>query len=297
MKTTYQIVVILLTIFLGTISTEAQILKKLKKGVQQATEEVLVEKAAEEIAEETEKLLDTLTEEQKQGEQEEMNAVFGQGGEDIQTEPVYQFDTNVHYEMVFESNGESSRVAYSMWFSKSENYMGTEVTDMGSDNNQDIPVSMMTILDDKNQATIVLMEEQKIAQVIAMDRLKEVAEEEGTEAYFESLEKTGNRKQILGYDCEEYRSVNADLVYTFWITNDLNIYNKSMFYNLNKSLGGNTFGKIPNDAKGFMMEMTFEDNLKNEKGRMLVKDIKAEHKSVEMDAYQFMNLSQLMNQQ
>ena len=60
MKTTYQIVVILLAIFLGTISTEAQILKKLKKGVQQATEEVLVEKAAKEIAEETEKLLDTM---------------------------------------------------------------------------------------------------------------------------------------------------------------------------------------------------------------------------------------------
>ena len=70
-----------------------------------------------------------------------------------------------------------------------------------------------------------------------------------------------------------------------------------MFYNLNKSLGGNTFGKVPNDAKGFMMEMSFEDKTKNEKGRMLVKDIQEKTKSVEMGSYQFMNLSGLMNQQ
>ena len=229
-----------------------------------------------------------------------MDALFGQGGEQIDTEKIYSFDTNVRYEMLFEANGESTQVEYSMWFSKNESYMGTQLAgvDGKKSGNQDIPASMMTILDDKNQATIILMEEQKIAQVIAMDRIKDIATKEesenGTETGFESLEKTGNKKQILGYDCEEYRSVNADLVYTFWITNDLEIYHKNMFYNLNKSMGGNSFGKVPHGAKGFMMEMTFENKSKNEKGRMLVKDIQEKNKSVDMSTYQFMNLSQMM---
>ena len=67
-----------------------------------------------------------------------------------------------------------------------------------------------------------------------------------------------------------------------------------MFFNMSKSLGGNSFQNIPQEAKGLLMEMNFEHKTKNEKGKMVVKEIRKESKSINTDGYQFMNLSQFM---
>ena len=283
---------------MGIGNAEAQILKKLKKKVQQATEEVLTDKAAEELAEETEQALDTFfSDANEERRQQMMDSILTQQEAPIPTEKAYHFNTKVIYEMITEQDGVRSEVAYNMWFSDQEQYMGTQVSASDPASEEDIPATMMTILDDKNQAAIILMEEQKIAQAIGMERLYAVDVEEGTDTYFESLEKTGKTKKILGYDCDQYLASNADMVCTFWITNDLEIYREDMFFNLNKSLGGNTFGKVPDGAKGFLMEMSFEHKSKNEKGRMLVKDIQEKNNTIEMNSYRFMNLSNLMQQE
>lgn len=46
-----------------------------------------------------------------------------------------------------------------------------------------------------------------------------------------------------------------------------------MLFNLSESLGGNTFDQIPEAAKGFMMEMSYENFSTKEKGSMQVLDI------------------------
>ena len=42
-----------------------------------------------------------------------------------------------------------------------------------------MPSSMLSILDDKNQAMIIIMEEQKIAQLLSMSKIKEIAATNG----------------------------------------------------------------------------------------------------------------------
>ena len=131
-----------------------------------------------------------------------------------------------------------------------------------------------------------------------MDKIKDIAteenESEGVDASFEAIKKTGNSKKILGYDCEEFTSENEDTRFTFWVTQELDIYQKNMFYNVSKSLGGSSFASIPKEAKGLMMEMQFENKNKDERGKMVVKEIRKESKSIDTEGYQFMNLSQFM---
>ena len=303
MKTKSPFVWILLPLLLIATTADAQILKKLKKQVQEATEDVLVEKAAQKTAQETGKAMDSLLNidpEYQQKNQEQWQQMLAQGGTDIPIENSYQFDTNVLYTMEFSSGGENSVVDYSMWFSDKENYMATQVSNMqsGAKKSQEMPMSMLSVIDDKNKAMIILMEEQRIAQVVSMDKIKDLSVEEnateGLESSFEAVRKTGNSKKILGYDCEEFFSENADTRFTFWVTQDLEIYQKNMFFNISQSLGGNSFQKIPKEAKGLMMEMNFEHKSKEERGKMIVKEIRKESKSVSTEGYQFMNLSQFM---
>jgi hypothetical protein len=284
-------------------TADAQILKKLKKRVQEATEDVIVEKAAQKTAQETGKAMDSLLNidpDYQQKNQEQWAKMLGQGGADIPIEKSYQFDTNVLYTMEFSSEKDNSVVDYSMWFSDDKNYMATQVSQIqsGSKNNQEMPASVMSVIDEKNMAMIILMEEQKIAQVIAMDKIKDLAtqenEAEGLDASFEAIKKTGNSKKILGYDCEEFASENEDTRFTFWVTQELDIYQKNMFYNVSKSLGGSSFASIPKEAQGLMMEMQFEHKNKDERGSMVVKEIRKQSKSVDTQDYQFMNLSQFM---
>ncbi len=227
-------------LFLGA-SADAQILKKLKKKVQQATEDVIVEKAAQKTAQETGKAMDSLLNidpDYQQKNKEQWEQMFGQGGADIPIEENYRFDTNVLYTMEFSSDDNNSVVDYSMWFSDKDNYMATQVSNMQSESakNQEMPMSVLSVIDDKNKAMVILMEEQKIAQVVSMEKIKDLSVEEtadeGLDSSFKAVEKTGNSKKILGYDCEEFMSENADTRFTFWVTQDLEIYQKNMFFNI-----------------------------------------------------------------
>ena len=262
-----------------------------------------MEKTAEKAAQETGKAMDSLLDIDPDYEQKQMDqwqGIFAQGGADIPIEDVYTFDTNVLYTMELSSNDQPSVVDYSMWFSGTENYMATQVSNIQSADkkNSQMPASMVSVIDEKNMAMIVLMEEQQIAQVISMEKIQDIStsenEEEGVDASFESIKKTGNTKKILGYTCEEFTSENDENKISFWITQELELYQKNMFFNISKSLGGSSFDKIPKDAKGFMMEMNFENLKNNEKGKMVVKKITKEKKSIETTGYQYMNLSQFM---
>ena len=303
MKTSKFSLFILFAALLFNTSADAQILSKLKKRVQEATEEVIVEKTAEKAAQETGKAMDSLLDIDPDYEQKQMDqwqGIFAQGGADIPIEDVYNFDTNVLYTMELSSNDQPSVVDYSMWFSGTENYMATQVSNIQSSDkkNSQMPTSMVSVIDENNMAMIVLMEEQQIAQVISMEKIQDIStsenEEEGIDASFESIKKTGNTKKILGYTCEEFTSENDENKISFWITQELELYQKNMFFNISKSLGGSSFDKIPKDAKGFMMEMNFENLKNNEKGKMVVKKITKEKKSIETTGYQYMNLSQFM---
>ena len=145
---------------------------------------------------------------------------------------------------------------------------------------------------------IILMEEQKMAQLISMSKIKDIAVEENeidaNDTDFKRIKKTGNTKKILGYDCEEFMSENESNKFSFWVTKELALFQKNMFFNVSQSLGGNTFEDIPQEAQGFMMEMNYENLSNNEKGNMIVVDIQNQDKTILMADYQLLNLGQFM---
>ena len=290
----------LLTI-LSINSLEAQLLKKLKKRVQEATEDVIAEKAAQKVAQESGKALDSLLEidpDYQAKYPEHMAQMMAAGSENIPIEDSYTFNTMVIYEMSITDEDKSSEVNYEMWFSENAPYMATQVNNNAQPDPKDMPSAILSILDDKNQAMIIVMEEQKMAQLLSMSKIKNSAiaesEAEETDTAFEALKKTGNSKQILGYTCEEFVSENESSKLSFWVTTELTLFQKNMFFNMSQSLGGNTFGEIPSEAKGFMMEMNYEDLSSKEKSKMQVVDIKNETKEINMMEYQRMNLGQFM---
>lgn len=290
----------LLTI-LSINSLEAQLLKKLKKRVQEATEDVIAEKAAQKVAQESGKALDSLLEidpDYQAKYPEHMAQMMAAGSENIPIEDSYTFNTMVIYEMTITDGDNSSEVNYEMWFSENAPYMATQVNNNAQPDPKDMPSAILSILDDKNQAMIIVMEEQKMAQLLSMSKIKNSAiaesEEEETDTAFEALTKTGNSKQILGYTCEEFVSENESGKLSFWVTTELTLFQKNMFFNMSQSLGGNTFGEIPSEARGFMMEMNYEDLSSKEKSKMQVVDIKNETKEINMMEYQRMNLGQFM---
>ena len=284
-------------------STQAQLLKKLKKRVQEATEDVIVDKAAEKAAQETGKAMDSLLQidpDYQPYSEAQLQQFMVQDSSDLPMEAIYVFNTSVTYQMEFSSKDNSSIVDYGMWFSENENYMGTQVKNIRSKekNQQDMPASMLSVIDEKNQTMIIFMEDQKMAQVLSMEKIKEISveenEEENTNTDFEGLKKTGKTKKILGYTCEEFVAVNDENNFSIWITDELELFQKSMFYSINESLGGNTFRNIPKDAEGFMMEMHFENLVNGEKGKMIVTEINKQSKSINTSEYQYMNLSRFM---
>ena len=303
MKPIRLITLTLLISLLSFNSTQAQLLKKLKKRVQEATVDVIVDKAAEKAAQETSKAMDSLLQidpDYQPYSEAQLQQFMVQDSVDFSMEATYEFNTRVTYQMEFSSKDNSSIVDYGMWFSENENYMGTQVKNIRSKekNQQDMPASMLSVIDEKNQIMIIFMEDQKMAQVISMEKIKEISEEENeeenTNTDFGGLKKTGQTKKILGYTCEEFVAVNDENNFSIWITDELELFQKNMFYSINESLGGNTFKDIPKDAKGFMMEMHFENLVNGEKGKMIVTEINKQSKSINTSEYQYMNLSQFM---
>ncbi len=259
MRLTTVLSMYMLISLLSVNNLEAQLLKKLKNKVKQATEDVLAEKAAQE----TEKTLDSLLEVDPDYQPEyekQLQQMMTAGAEDIKIEESYVFNTRVIYQMTVTDQDKSTDVNYEMWYSENEAYMATKMFDDKNSDSKDTPNSILSILDDKNKAIVVIMEDQKIAQLMPMtdidesdvhdpdvDEIKSI--EEDTE--FENLKKTGRSKEILGYNCEEFVAQNDSNKYSYWVTKELSLFHKNMFFNLSESLGGNTFDQISGSSKGF----------------------------------------------
>lgn len=291
-----------LIISVGSVNTsQAQLLKKLKKRVQEATEEVVADKVAQKTAQETGKALDSLLEidpDYQSNYQYQLNQMMIAGSQSIPIEESYTFDNKILYKMEIHSDDKPSIVNYEMWFANKAEYMATRVENNESSDSRDMPSSMLSILDEKNKAMIILMEEQKYAQILSMDQIKNVAVQENlndsVNTEFQAVKKTGRTKKILGYTCEEFMSKNDSNTFSFWVTQELDLFQKNMFFSLSNSLGGNSFSNVPEEAKGFMMEMHFEDATRKEKGSMTVVDIQKIEKTINTSDYQLMSLGQYM---
>lgn len=297
----YKSVLFVIVIGLSFSNTmHAQFLKKLKNRVQQASEQAVIDKLAQKGAQETGKKMDSLLKidpNYQAKNQDQILSSFMQSSEDVKVEDSYKFDTNVIMKMVIEEKKEPTTFDYSMWFTKNDSYMATEISNMESKKSktQKLPGGIITVIDDKNQAMIIVMAEQKMAQILSMESIKNIAVEEtkGTDVPAPKITKTGKTKKILGYNCEEFKTKTENGDLTIWITQELRLFQKNMFANLNKSMGSNPFQNIPEAAKGFMMEMHSVSE-SGQKTSMYVKSISKKNKTINVKDYKLMNLSGFM---
>lgn len=126
-----------------------------------------------------------------------------------------------------------------------------------------------TIMDSKNQAVVILMEDSGNKSSMAMkmdfDKMQGMVDEEIETQAEEDIKliKTGNTKTILGYKCEEYTVTNEDGKGVYWIT-EKPIEGVSLFSpQSNPMVSNKTMERyqsmFSNAPKGTFLEMIFTE--------------------------------------
>jgi len=228
---------------------------------------------------------------------------------DIETS--YHFTQKIVYKMRSEDKKDGTNtLEYILWFPDNENYMATQMGEMTMEENGQEKtgesIQMFSIMDNKNLAMITIMEEQKMAQIIPMEGVTEAAKEKMEESIEEGkseqpdVKKTGRTKKIIGYTCYEYVTSSVDGDATFWLTDEVEMLNNSLFNSFGSTFGGdaNDF-KLPDETHGFMMGMHFKTkSSKTDQGESTIEvtEIKKEKKEVLMSNYQILNMGNGLRQ-
>lgn len=265
-----------------TIDAEGQILNRLKNRAQDAAEK----KAEEKIAERVERAAEQMVE-------RSWNSIFGEMPEDsssgmrlpftmssnVTTEDQYSFTTitTMEIETTKEDSEADPPTIMKMHFGENEMYTGTtfENEEMNEEEGD-----LFIIYDFKNSAMLMLMENEEDKFSFAYDwkqaldnmETDSTDQEEWENAdEWQGYEKIGT-KEILGYECDGYRSETENENIEIWVSRDEDFGMNNLFQaNANaKQLKG----KIPEDyPQGMMMEMTAEDLQSGETTTMKVINI------------------------
>jgi hypothetical protein len=302
------IIILLLSIFITPV--QGQFMDKLKKSIGNTLEDHAVRSINKGLSKALTKAEDKMWEsmfgvrkssmdsmiiasqEDPEAYQKMMESLYG--GASIPIAEEYSFESRLAYKLTTESGKKSNSMDYVVLINPESTYMATRMGEMEMDGEKsDVAMNITTIMDYGNEAMIMIMEEQKMAQVMSMDIVssKEVAEI--TEDFNEnvSIEKTGKTKDILGYKCHEYYMTSEDAEGSVWIAEDVDFAAKSLFENM----GNSSFAKNSDwlDSKGLMMEMDMMVNegkkKKKSNMKMTLISMDKEQSSYTMSDYQTMN--------
>lgn len=278
-------VITLLTVgFLSTtfsIDAEAQILNRLKNKAQDAAER----KAEEKISERVERAAEQMVE-------RSWNSIFGElpddttsdkrlpfsMGSDVTTEENYVFNTVTTMEIqTIDKNGESDPpLMMEMHFNDDAKYTGTKFE--GEEMNE--AEDLFIIYDFHNSAMLMLMknEEDQFSFAYKWDQAYADSVETSEDVDWDEVDEWQNykkigTKQILGYDCDGYRSETETENIEVWVSRDVD-YGMNNLFRANAN-AKQLKGKVPEDyPQGMIMEMKSEDLENNETVIMKMTDIK-----------------------
>ncbi len=312
------------------IPSQAQLLDKLKRAAKERLEDHAVDKVVEGVdkgVEKTEKVIwksimggnkksknnkngsqgsteNTEMDDSKTGVEDydveqiqtKIMSMMGGDAEKVETADRYSFTTEVVYKMEAIIDGKPTSMDYTMLLNPDEEYMATKIGSMmGQDGKKTkMAMNMTTIMDFQNNAMIMIMEEQKIAQIMSMSQINDMAENDEPQVET-SITKTGRTKEILGYKCEEYQMTSEDMEGSIWIAPDIEVYNQSFLNNLGSSSFANKSELM--DLKGLTMEMdmTIKSEKKKKKGgdmnmKMTVISFEEQNNEIAMANYKSLSL-------
>ncbi|MEX2512655.1 MAG: DUF4412 domain-containing protein [Cyclobacteriaceae bacterium] len=155
----------------------------------------------------------------------DFNKVMGSINMNVETESAYDFSGLAVLEIInTDAKGKTADpLKFNSFLSEGHDYFGMEILD---EKNQKEGEKTIMIFDHKNNATIMLMENEEghSSMAFALD-WEGLAEGTNTETVNSTenldnvqFEKTGNTKDILGYTCDEYLVDHEDMKGNYWVS-------------------------------------------------------------------------------
>ena len=191
-----------LFVFIGTTNANAQFFKKLTERAKEAAAQTVERKVAEKTERETEKSFDT---------------VFNNKGrmfKNKKTEKLELYSFSHEYVMEIKSDGSTTDITY---------YLTNDHEYIGSSFNMKDASEFVTVIDLPNEAihTFMNMGGQLTTNSVQLDL--EDAPELAMNNDDYKISQTGQTKDILGYECDEYQVTGPQLSGSVWITEDADI--------------------------------------------------------------------------
>lgn len=221
---------------------------------------------------------------QQQAMQQAMAAMMG--NTDCKIDDNYQFDHQFTSEIrTFDLKGKAENTFKIRNLLKNQSKIsGTEILES---NIKDMPQSSVIMnLETKQMITLVDQGGMKMAMCMAMDNPliqsymgDQKKEETSGKDDLGKMTKTGKTKTILGYQCEEWKSQDEEMIYRFWISDKSDIPMEEFYKNLGEQGTASPMAigaKFP--GKGMLMAMEGQSLKNQERIEMEVVDLKPKTK-------------------
>lgn len=144
---------------------------------------------------------------------------------------------------------------------------------------------MNIIMDFTNASTIMINEKDQTATAMAARSTARAVDQQAGSGSKATVTKTGNRKQILGYNCEEYLVQSETSKSLIWTTIEIKLdYTKAMLA-MSKNMGAVSQTDGSELGGGMMMEMTGYNKKGEADTHLLVTDYQKEEVVKALSAY------------
>lgn len=233
----YPVFFLIISFTFCTQEAQAQLLRKLKNaaeaGVSRAVEKTVEKQAQKATERQLEKAFENLYGDNDStrtggpdGAKYDFSKIMGSINMNVETEDEYNFSGVAIVEITsIDAKGKpSDPVRFNSLLSHEADYYGIEFTDEKQSKNE----KSVIIFDHKNNATVMLMENEDERSSMAfdldwdgmMEGINVPEEEKQDEAEIEDFkfEKSGKTKDILGYTCDEYVVVSEEVEGNYWIS-------------------------------------------------------------------------------
>lgn len=295
-----------LTLFIAsillTMSTQAQIFKKLKDKVKESAERAIERKADEEINKTTETTVDSIFEapkklKKKKGEKNNKKVTQNDKDDDETNFPGNIFTSEASYDSKYifpvtatieieDINANVEKMTMKQGYGKDA--LITETVPHGD------PV----IIDMKNESAIILNISGGTAQIMSLAWMEKMI---GNESYSNeeltnekpTVKKTGKTKTINGYTCHEYDIFFEEGKINAWYAPDVKFdyqdYLRGMAKMFSKKKEGNPM-QLLNTNYGYVMEMTFYNKQNETQNSMKVIALEEKVRMITMDNFKIQKL-------
>ncbi len=255
-------------------SVQAQLLKKLGKRISRAAEKTVERKAEQKTKKETEKVFDSTFNKKKKNKRE--TGVPGLS----KAIPAESYVFNHRVEIQMKSGKEVIDVDY--FLPISGNFLCVQIKD------KKIKEDHFTVFDIDKEAMFTFMESEGKKMKMAIDfKLDETIDDTSNKTSFD-IKATGNTKNIIGYNCKEYKVTGEDITATIWVTKEVDIRFPSTFYNVKQNKNNNQ--EWMKDLDGWAMEMIMIDTSKRKSHTIIMNCLSIEKSNFKINSTDYQNI-------